>query len=140
MTRSEAFLLFESKMLIFRNKLEAAYGIAIIQLEKIGENIERLPTAGEFLLPMAAGRGFRTSRGQPDRSRAARLAIKDFLNGRLLFVHPPPTCQDEEYFKEMTIETEKDAEKLEKRLKMVETKMLQVNPVKIFSIIVQLVL
>ena len=106
--------------------MEAAYGIAIIFTENLDSSLDRAPSAGEFLDPMAAGRGFRTSRGQPDRSRAARLAIKDFLNGRLLFVHPPPTCEDHEDFHSTTIETEKDNAKLERRLKMVETKMLQV--------------
>ena len=117
--------------MFFRHKLEATYGIAILNSESIGEDISytanRSPTAGEFLDPMAAGRGFRTSRGQPDRSRAARLSIKDFLQGRLLFVHPPPTCSDHEEFHLTTIETEKDCAKLERRLKMVENKMLQVS-------------
>ena len=53
-------------------------------------NPDRAPTAGEFLDPMAAARGFRTTHGQPDRSRAARLAIKDFISGKLLHVHEPP--------------------------------------------------
>ena len=91
------------------------------------KSLDRPPTAGEFLDPLAAGRGFRTSRGQPDRSRSARLAIKDFLQGRLLHVHPPPSCADHQLFHSSTVETEKDQVKLERRLKMVETKMLQVK-------------
>jgi len=75
--------------------------------------------------PFAAGRGFRTARGQPDRSRGARLSIKDFINGKLLFVHPPPSCDDHQMFKELTIETEKDLIKLQKRMIMVEKKMLE---------------
>ena len=105
-----------------RNKLEAAYGISIILTEHLDKSLDRPPTAGEFLDPLAAGRGFRTSRGQPDRSRSARLAIKDFLQGRLLHVHPPPSCADHQLFHSSTVETEKDQVKLERRLKMVETK------------------
>ena len=112
-----------------RNKLEAAYGISIILTEHLDKSLDRPPTAGEFLDPLAAGRGFRTSRGQPDRSRSARLAIKDFLQGRLLHVHPPPSCADHQLFHSSTVETEKDQVKLERRLKMVETKMLQVKNV-----------
>ena len=115
--------------LLLRNKLEAAYGISIILTEHLDKSLDRPPTAGEFLDPLAAGRGFRTSRGQPDRSRSARLAIKDFLQGRLLHVHPPPSCADHQLFHSSTVETEKDQVKLERRLKMVETKMLQVKNV-----------
>lgn len=111
--------------------MEATYGVSILLSENLTPGIvndpDRQPTAGEFLDPMAAGRGFRTSRGQPDRSRSARLSIKDFLQGRLLYVHPPPDCLDHDAFHASTIETEKDVEKLERRMKMVETKFLQVS-------------
>lgn len=110
--------------MIPRNKLEAAYGIAI-QKPGPGDDPDRPPNAGEFLDPFAAGRGFRTARGQPDRSRGARLSIKDFINGRLLYVNPPPGFEDKEAFKKMTIETEKDLVKLERRLKLVEKKMFE---------------
>ena len=112
--------------MIPREKLEAAYGIAI-QKPGPGDDPDRPPNAGEFLDPFAAGRGFRTARGQPDRSRGARLAIKDFINGKLLYVNPPPGFEDKEAFKKMTIETEKDLEKLERRLKLVEKKMFEVR-------------
>merc|ERR1712131_337924 len=110
--------------MIPREKLEAAYGIAI-QKPGPGDDPDRPPNAGEFLDPFAAGRGFRTARGQPDRSRGARLAIKDSINGKLLYVDPPPGFEDKESFKKMTIETEKDLEKLERRLKLVEKKMFE---------------
>ncbi len=31
-----------------------------------------------------------TSHGQPDGPRSARYILKDYVNGRLLYSHPPP--------------------------------------------------
>ena len=31
-----------------------------------------------------------TSHGQPDGPRSARYILKDYVNGRLLYCHPPP--------------------------------------------------
>lgn len=31
-----------------------------------------------------------TAQGRPDESRAARLLLKDYCVGRLLYAHPPP--------------------------------------------------
>ena len=108
-------------------QLEATYGIAI-QPPLPGEPEDRAPNGGEFLDPLAAARGFRTARGQPDRSRSARLAIKDFINGKLLYVNPPPVENiDKRAFMKLTIETEKDEAKLQRRLMLVEKKMLEVR-------------
>lgn len=38
-----------------------------------------------------------TARGQPDQSRSARLVLKDYVNGRLLFCHAPPGYVQEEF-------------------------------------------
>ncbi|CAN9500918.1 unnamed protein product [Ophioblennius macclurei] len=35
-------------------------------------------------------RGFMTSHGQPDQPRSARYILKDYVNGKLLYCHPPP--------------------------------------------------
>ncbi len=35
-------------------------------------------------------RGFMTAHGSPDESRAARIILKDYVNGKLLYCHPPP--------------------------------------------------
>ncbi|CBY20423.1 unnamed protein product [Oikopleura dioica] len=111
--------------LIEKRKLELGYGIHIMLFEDLMDtNPDRAPTAGEFLDPMAAARGFRTTHGQPDRSRAARLAIKDFISGKLLHVHEPPGYKNKQEFQESTLETEKDLAKLERRIRIVETKML----------------
>lgn len=38
-----------------------------------------------------------TARGQPDQSRSARYVLKDYVNGRLLYCHAPPTCKQDEF-------------------------------------------
>jgi large subunit GTPase 1 len=39
----------------------------------------------------AVGRGYFTAgQGNPDESRAARPILKDYVNGKLLYAHPPP--------------------------------------------------
>lgn len=39
-------------------------------------------------------RGFKATMGQPDISRGARIVLKDYVKGKLLFVQPPPTAVD----------------------------------------------
>ncbi|KAK5166265.1 uncharacterized protein LTR77_008526 [Saxophila tyrrhenica] len=70
--------------------LEAVYGmrIATRPLEEGGTG---QPTGEEVLRAYARARGFFTQGlGQPDESRAARSVLKDYVKGKLLFVHPPP--------------------------------------------------
>ncbi|KAK8199630.1 nucleolar GTP-binding protein 2 [Phyllosticta capitalensis] len=71
--------------------LEAIYGtkISVRPTEEGGTGI---PTASELLAAYARARGFSTSgsKGQPDESRAARYILKDYVNGKLLYCHPPP--------------------------------------------------
>lgn len=40
-----------------------------------------------------------TARGQPDQSRSARLVLKDYVNGKLLYCHAPPGFKQEEFHK-----------------------------------------
>ncbi len=71
--------------------LEALYGIKINKrpLEEGGTGV---PTAEEILIAYATARGFtKTGQGQPDESRAARYILKDYVSGKLLFCHPPPS-------------------------------------------------
>ena len=52
----------------------------------------------------AVARGFmRSGQGNPDEARAARYILKDYVNGKLLFCHPPPETS-EESFNEQTHE------------------------------------
>ncbi|KAM0435235.1 hypothetical protein ACHAPT_003325 [Fusarium lateritium] len=74
--------------------LEAIYGITI-RTRAIEEGGTGVPTASELLRAYARARGFQTQGlGQPDESRAARYILKDYVNGKLLFVSPPPGIDD----------------------------------------------
>ena len=74
--------------------LEATYGITI-KTRPIEEGGTGEPTAEEFLRAYAQARGYQTQGlGQPDISRAARYVLKDYVNGKLLYVAPPPGIDD----------------------------------------------
>ncbi|KAG4222472.1 Large subunit GTPase 1, partial [Phytophthora cactorum] len=74
--------------------LEAIYGIHI-KTRPIEEGGTGVPTASELLSAYAKARGFTTQGvGQPDESRAARIILKDYVNGKLLYVEPPPGWGD----------------------------------------------
>lgn len=52
----------------------------------------------ECLLTFSVARGLtRASFGMPDTSRAARYVLKDYVNARLLYCHPPPGMDADEY-------------------------------------------
>ncbi|KAJ4353778.1 uncharacterized protein N0V89_005508 [Didymosphaeria variabile] len=71
--------------------LEAIYGMKI-EVRPIEEGGTGTPTSEEVLRAYAIARGFQTQGlGQPDESRAARYILKDYVKGKLLFCHPPPT-------------------------------------------------
>ena len=71
--------------------LEAIYGIKI-RTRPLEEGGTGVPTAEELLAAYARARGFQTQGlGQPDGSRAARYVLKDYVKGKLLFCHPPPS-------------------------------------------------
>lgn len=70
--------------------LEAVYGISI-PTKSLEDGGTGIPTAQELLNAYARSRGFMTQGfGSADESRAARYILKDYVNGKLLFVHPPP--------------------------------------------------
>ncbi|KAI0884366.1 P-loop containing nucleoside triphosphate hydrolase protein [Annulohypoxylon maeteangense] len=74
--------------------LEAIYGIHI-KTRPLEEGGTGFPTASELLAAYARARGFATQGvGQPDESRAARVILKDYVNGKLLYVEPPPNGGD----------------------------------------------
>ncbi|EMD92065.1 hypothetical protein COCC4DRAFT_144850 [Bipolaris maydis ATCC 48331] len=80
--------------------LEALYGMKIHPrpLEEGGTGVL---TSEEVLRAFAIARGFSTQGlGQPDESRAARYILKDYVKGKILFCHPPPTEPpiDEKHF------------------------------------------
>ncbi|RMZ83805.1 hypothetical protein DV738_g863, partial [Chaetothyriales sp. CBS 135597] len=70
--------------------LENVYGMKI-HTRPVDEGGTGTPTASELLRAYAKARGFATTgHGQPDESRAARYILKDYVNGKLLYCHPPP--------------------------------------------------
>ncbi|KAJ5165369.1 uncharacterized protein N7500_007199 [Penicillium coprophilum] len=75
--------------------IEQVYGVKL-RMRPIEEGGTGVPTASEILRAYARARGFSTQGiGQPDESRAARYVLKDYVNGKLLWVNPPPTAEDE---------------------------------------------
>ncbi|KAI9714839.1 MAG: hypothetical protein M1820_000128 [Bogoriella megaspora] len=71
--------------------LETVYGMKI-ETRPLEEGGTGTPTAEELLSAYAKARGFATTgQGQPDESRAARYVLKDYVKGKLLFCHPPPS-------------------------------------------------
>lgn len=70
--------------------LEAVYGIAI-PIKSVEDGGTGVPTSGELLTAYARARGYMTQGfGNADQPRAARYILKDYVNGRLPYVHPPP--------------------------------------------------
>lgn len=71
--------------------LEAIYGMKI-NIRPLEEGGTGVPTAEELLQAYATARGYQTQGvGQADQSRAARYILKDYVKGKLLFCHPPPS-------------------------------------------------
>lgn len=70
--------------------IEAVYGITIpVRAKEEGGN--GIPTSQELLTAYARARGYMTQGfGSADESRAARYIFKDVVNGKLLWVEPPP--------------------------------------------------
>ncbi|XP_057698108.1 large subunit GTPase 1 homolog [Corythoichthys intestinalis] len=79
-----------------RHVLEGTYGINIIRPRE-DEDPDRHPTSEELLTAYGYMRGFMTSHGQPDQPRSARYILKDYVNGKLLYCHPPPHIQAEDF-------------------------------------------
>ena len=76
---------------IARPLLERVYGMKIV-VRPLEEGGTGVPTGSEMLKAYARARGFsRAGLGQPDESRAARYILKDYVKGRLLYCHPPPS-------------------------------------------------
>ncbi|KAK1866977.1 hypothetical protein I4F81_009489 [Pyropia yezoensis] len=79
--------------------LSAMYGIrlpAVTEVPVRGEDGEptgavvAYTSAPELLSAHATARGMMSDHGRPDVQRSARLILKDFVNGRLRYAHPPP--------------------------------------------------
>ncbi|KAI9481990.1 P-loop containing nucleoside triphosphate hydrolase protein [Coemansia mojavensis] len=74
-----------------KHVLEAVYGIAI-PTRPLDAGGDGVPTAEELLCAYAAARGlFKSGEGNPDESRAARVLLKDYVAGKLVYCHAPPS-------------------------------------------------
>eukprot|EP01116_Phalansterium_solitarium_P013334 TRINITY_DN30712_c0_g1_i1.p1 TRINITY_DN30712_c0_g1~~TRINITY_DN30712_c0_g1_i1.p1 ORF type:complete len:726 (-),score=289.15 TRINITY_DN30712_c0_g1_i1:389-2566(-) len=72
-----------------RPVLERAYGI-VLPDPADHEDPNRPPTAQELLWALATVRGFVVGLGEPHEAQAARVIMRDYTAGRLVYVHPPP--------------------------------------------------
>lgn len=78
-----------------RSILEGIYGIMLPQPNEDGDDPNRPPTPSELLKAYGRIRGFMTVHGSPDESRAARIILKDYVAGKLLYCHPVPGKEKE---------------------------------------------
>lgn len=92
--------------------LEAVYGIHIpIQSKTDGGN-GLYPTARELLNAYARARGYMTQGfGSADESRASRYILKDYVNGKLLFINPPPKKIGDNLYESQNIEEAREFNK-----------------------------
>ncbi|KAK7093774.1 large subunit GTPase 1 homolog [Littorina saxatilis] len=74
---------------IGREAFQGTYNINLPPPEE-WEDPDKGPGAYELLHHYGLLRGFMSHKGNPDRPRAARYILKDYVNGKLLFCHPPP--------------------------------------------------
>lgn len=77
---------------ITRSVLEAKYGVVLPQpdVTVYGQDANRPPTVDEFFGAYAFVRGFMGHAGAPNMARAARIILKDYVNGALRYVASPP--------------------------------------------------
>lgn len=91
--------------------INASYGIQIPlpsrdELRERGLKTTPPPTAEEFLTTYCVARNMvAASSGVPDFTRAARIVIKDYVSGKLLYCHAPPNTEDTNAFHLETVKT-----------------------------------
>eukprot|EP00468_Gymnochlora_sp_CCMP2014_P014053 CAMPEP_0167770806 /NCGR_PEP_ID=MMETSP0110_2-20121227/18141_1 /TAXON_ID=629695 /ORGANISM="Gymnochlora sp., Strain CCMP2014" /LENGTH=715 /DNA_ID=CAMNT_0007660059 /DNA_START=186 /DNA_END=2333 /DNA_ORIENTATION=- len=67
---------------VTREQLSKLYGLVFPRTKPV--------TAATLLNAHARMRGFMKDHGRPDTSRSARVILSDYVNGKLLYCHPPP--------------------------------------------------
>jgi len=103
-----------------RQVLNAHYSITLPQpsyqdlkeqsIDRDGKRANKIrippPTSEDLLGTYCIARSiFASSSGVPDYQRAARVIIKDFTNGKLIYCHPPPSVNSLEEFHLETLST-----------------------------------
>lgn len=106
-----------------REIINANYGIRLpeptaMEMKEQGLKEMPPPTAEQFLTTYCVARSMlAASSGVPDYTRAARIVIKDYVSGKLLFCHAPPSIGNTVAFYRETISTAmKKTEKLKDKL------------------------
>ncbi|KEI42182.1 uncharacterized protein L969DRAFT_69020 [Mixia osmundae IAM 14324] len=96
--------------------LQATYGLRIVTLP-IDEGGTGVPTSSELLAAYSVARGFFTAgMGNPDESRSARYVLKDYVNGKLIYCHPPPGIDDATFnYENRDLERLRSLDKLRKK-------------------------
>ncbi|KAI0673366.1 P-loop containing nucleoside triphosphate hydrolase protein [Trametes maxima] len=80
--------------------LEAIYGLSI-RTKGVEEGGDGKITGTDLLVAYAIARGFmRSGQGNPDEARAARYILKDYVNAKLLYCHPPTGIHEDEFNKQ----------------------------------------
>ncbi|KAF8329131.1 uncharacterized protein EI90DRAFT_3017371 [Cantharellus anzutake] len=83
---------------IWPEVLEGIYGLQIRRKGEDEGGDGKMIHADDLLKAYAIARGFsRSGQGNPDEARAARYVLKNYVEGRLLFCHPPPRASGEEF-------------------------------------------
>lgn len=81
--------------------LEGIYGLKIVTVP-VSEGGTGIPTAREFLTTYGIARGYFTGgQGNVDTAKTSRVVLKDYVNGRLLYCHPPPGVSADEHNSEL---------------------------------------
>ncbi|GAA47721.1 large subunit GTPase 1 [Clonorchis sinensis] len=84
-----------------RSVLEFKYGINLqkpkLDVQVDSSQPEPPPTPHELLAAHAFSHSFMTAKGNPHYDRSARLILKDYVQGRLLYCHPPPNVDPEQF-------------------------------------------
>ena len=94
-----------------REILNAQYGIHLPvpsqqEMKERGLTEVPHPTGEEFLTTLCHSRGMlAASSGNPDFTQAARLVIKNYAAGKLLYCHPPPNLDSITSFMNETVKT-----------------------------------
>lgn len=104
-----------------REILNAQYGIQLPIPKDLGNrDIIIPPTAEELLTTYCVARSMlAASSGVPDYQRAARIVIKDYADGKLLYCHTPPEAKKEDFQRETIVTAISRARKLQEKLGVV---------------------
>ncbi|CAI9741183.1 large subunit GTPase 1 homolog [Octopus vulgaris] len=116
-----------------RTILEDIYGIMIPKPDEY-DDPDRPPTALELLNAYGYMRGFMTPSSVPDCPRSSRYILKDYVNGKLLYCHPPPGVLAEDfsdaletYSKKVKKETSENSQLRHSRQKMLDSSFFSNN-------------